>query len=72
MGKIKSKLIKKSGINLIKKGIIFNESFENNKKTLGNTMPSKKLRNQMAGYLVRLKKQEKIKQLEFANILSKK
>lgn len=72
MGKIKSKLIKKSGVNLIKRGIIFNESFENNKGILGNTMPSKKLRNQMAGYLVRLKKQERIKQLEFANIVGKK
>ncbi len=72
MGKIKSKLIKKSGTKLVKKGVIFNESFEDNKGVLGsNTMPSKKLRNQMAGYLVRLKKQERIKQLEFASILNR-
>lgn len=71
MGKIKSKLIKKSGVNLAKKDIAFNESFENNKKILGNTMPSKKLRNKMAGYLARLKKQEKIKQMEFASLLKK-
>ena len=73
MGKIKSKLIKKSGINLVKKGIMFNENFEDNKKILGNnTMPGKKLRNKMAGFLVRLKKQERIKQLEFASLVGKK
>ena len=59
MGKIKSKLIKRSAKELIKKGIDFYEDFEKNKKVLGNTMPSKKLRNQMAGYLSRLKKYEK-------------
>jgi len=72
MGKIKPRIVKKAGIALIKKGIIFNDSFENNKKILGNTMPSKKLRNKMAGFLARLKTQEKIKQLELANILNKK
>jgi ribosomal protein S17E len=71
MGKIKSKLIKKSGQNLAKKGILFNEDFWHNKKILGNTMPSKKLRNQMAGYLSRVKKQEKIKQLEFETLMAK-
>ena len=68
MGKIKSKLIKKTAKTLIKKGITFNEGFRDNKQILGNTMPSKKLRNQMAGYLSRLKKQEKAKQLEYANL----
>lgn len=58
MGKIKSKLIKKSANILIKKGIEFTESFEKNKKILKNTMPSKKLRNQMAGLLSKIKKQE--------------
>ena len=63
MGKIKSKLIKKTAKSLIEKGIVFNEEFENNKKILGsNTMPSKKLRNQIAGYLTQLKKQERQKQ----------
>lgn len=72
MGKIKSKLIKKSGKNFMKRDISFNENFENNKKILGNnTMPGKKIRNKMAGHMVRLKKQERIKQLEFANILGK-
>ena len=73
MGKIKSKLIRKAGQNLVKMGITFNESFEHNKKILGsNTMPSKKLRNRMAGFLARLKKQEKVKQLEFAALMNKK
>lgn len=57
MGKIKGKLIKRTSKNLIEKGIEFNPSFDENKKILGNnTMPSKKLRNQIAGYLARLKR----------------
>ena len=59
MGKIKSKMIKRSAKTLTEKGIEFTDDFEKNKKILGNTMPSKKLRNQMAGYLSRLKKQKK-------------
>jgi len=73
MGKIKSKLIRKAGQNLVKRGVAFTESFEHNKKILGsNTMPSKKLRNRMAGFLSRFKKQEKAKQLEFAALMNKK
>ncbi len=59
MGKIKTKLIKRSSHEFVKRGIEPNEDFEKNKKTLGKTMPSKKIRNQIAGYLSRLKKQEK-------------
>ena len=59
MGKIKSKLIKRSTKSFIEKGVEFDEDFEKNKKILGNNMPSKKLRNRMAGYLSRLKRQEK-------------
>ncbi len=58
MGKIKSKTIRRSSQALIEKGIEFEEDFEKNKKILGNTMPSKKLRNRMAGFLVREKKQK--------------
>jgi len=58
MGKIKSKLVKRTANELIKKGIQFNKSFEENKKILGKTMPSKKIRNQMAGFLARLKKKK--------------
>ena len=46
MGKIKSKLIRRTSKILIEKGIEFNKEFEKNKKILGSTMPSKKLRNQ--------------------------
>jgi len=59
MGKIKSKLVKRSGQELVKRGIEFNENFEKNKGVLGNTMPSKKIRNQIAGYLSRLNKNKK-------------
>ncbi len=62
MGKIKSKLIKRTANALLKKGIEFTEDFEKNKKVLGNTMPSKKIRNQIAGFLARVKKQERIYQ----------
>jgi ribosomal protein S17E len=58
MGKIKSKLVKRTANELIKKGIQFNKSFEENKKILGKTMPSKKIRNQMAGFLARLEKKK--------------
>ncbi|MEK6741826.1 MAG: 30S ribosomal protein S17e [Nanoarchaeota archaeon] len=56
MGKIKSKMVKRSARELTKKGVIFNGSFGDNKKVLGMTMPSKKIRNQMAGYLAKLNK----------------
>ncbi|MFA4952877.1 MAG: 30S ribosomal protein S17e [Candidatus Pacearchaeota archaeon] len=68
MGKIKSKLVKRTSKILIEKGIEFHKEFEANKKILGNTMPSKKLRNQMAGYLSRVKKQDEEKQLKLQNI----
>lgn len=58
MGKIKSKSIKRSANILIKKGVEFSDSFEENKRILGNTLPSKKIRNQMAGFLARLKKKK--------------
>lgn len=59
MGKIKQKLVKNAAKNLLKEGIDFNENFNKNKKILGSTMPSKKLRNQMAGYLSRVKRQDR-------------
>ena len=60
MGKIKSKLIRKTANILLEKGIEFTESFEENKKVLGTSMPSKKLRNQLAGLLAKIQKQKKI------------
>ena len=56
MGKIKSKLIKRTAENFVARDIPFNEKFENNKRILGRTMPSKKIRNQIAGYIARLKR----------------
>ena len=61
MGKIKSKLIRRTANALLGKGIKFNESFENNKILLGNSMPSKKIRNQIAGLLAKIKKQKTFK-----------
>ena len=55
MGKIKSKLVKRTGDKLIVEGIPFTSKFDDNKKILGRTMPSKKLRNQIAGYVTRVK-----------------
>ncbi|MAG10851.1 30S ribosomal protein S17e [Candidatus Pacearchaeota archaeon] len=60
MGKIKSKLVKKTSGTLIREGIKFEENFEKNKQVLKDIAPSKKIRNQIAGYAARLKKQEKL------------
>lgn len=64
MGKIKSKMIKRSAEELMKRGIEFNPDFSSNKKALGSTMPSKKIRNKVAGYLSRLKRREAEKKAE--------
>jgi len=56
MGRIKSLLVKKTAKSLIEKGIPFTTDFETNKKILGNTMPSKSIRNKIAGYITRLQK----------------
>lgn len=59
MGRIKSALVKRTARNLLKEENVFSEDFTKNKKILANTMPSKRLRNKIAGYISRLKKQEK-------------
>ncbi len=56
MGKIKSKQVKRSVKALLEAGIELEGDFEMNKKILGAEMPSKKLRNKMAGHATRLKK----------------
>ena len=61
MGKIKSKLVKRTDEELVKQGISFTTDFQKNKEIIGNTMPSKKIRNQVAGYLVRKTRVEKEK-----------
>jgi len=58
MGKVKNKIIKRIARMLVKVyPDKFNESFENNKNVLKNMSElklSKKQRNQVAGYIVRL------------------
>lgn len=64
MGRIKSALIKRTARTLLKdEDHRFNESFERNKKILGNTMPSKRLRNRIAGSLTRMVKNEQKRRL---------
>ena len=58
MGKIKSKLIRRTANTLLKKGIDFTENFKENKRLLGNSLPSKKIRNQVAGLLTKIKSRE--------------
>ncbi len=59
MGKIKSKQIRRTASGIMKEGIEFSENFEKNKNILGSEMPSKKMRNQLAGFLVRYMKNKK-------------
>ena len=56
MGRIKSKLIKRTGRSLLKEENNFTENFDDNKKVLKGLMPSKKIRNQVAGYITRKKR----------------
>ena len=60
MGRIKSTLIKRSSRQLIENSDeSFGKTFEENKKALGSTLPSKKMRNKIAGYIARIKKNRK-------------
>ena len=66
MGRIKSALVKRTAKNLLKEENKFSEDFEKNKSLLGNSMPSKKVKNKISGYISRLKraKREKRAKLE--------
>ncbi len=64
MGRIKSTLVKRTARSLLKEENVFSNSFEEDKKILADTMPSKRLRNKIAGYIARLKKKEKQKKTE--------
>jgi small subunit ribosomal protein S17e len=60
MGRIKSKLIKRTSRQLLDGSPdSFEETFNANKKALGTTIPSKKVRNKVAGYIARIKKNTK-------------
>lgn len=56
MGRIKSALIKRTARTLLKDDYKFTEKFDDNKDILGSTMPSKRLRNRIAGYITRINK----------------
>jgi len=58
MGRIKSKLVKRTAHSLLKEENKFTEGFNDNKQLLKNSMPSKKIRNQIAGYIARIKKRD--------------
>jgi ribosomal protein S17E len=61
MGKIKSRLVKRTAERFINDEVGFGDSFEKNKRILKNDLPSKKVRNQLAGYLARLKRRNNSK-----------
>jgi ribosomal protein S17E len=64
MGRIKSALIKRTARNLLKEENLFCEDFVKNKRVLGNTMPSKRIRNRIAGYVTRINKDKLKKTLK--------
>jgi ribosomal protein S17E len=59
MGKIKSKLVKRCAKTILKNEIKSKEKFEDNRRILKDVFPTKKLRNQTAGYLTKLDRNEK-------------
>lgn len=64
MGRIKSIMVKRAAKQLLEGEHFFSSSFEHNKKILGNTMPSKPIRNKLAGYIARLLRAQKAEKLE--------
>jgi len=69
MGRIKSTLAKRTSEKVMKEQD-FSENFDDNKKILGsNTMPSKRMRNIIAGYITRLARRNasKLKELGLEN-----
>ena len=58
MGRIKSKPVKRTTRILLKEKNQFSNNFEENKRILKGLIHSKKIRNQIAGYIARLKKRE--------------
>ena len=64
MGKIKSKMMRKTANTLLKEDLNFENDFKKNKAILGKTMPSKRLRNRIAGLISRMKTKEEKAKLE--------
>ncbi|MEI6731253.1 MAG: 30S ribosomal protein S17e [archaeon] len=72
MGRIKSLMVKRASKQLLQGENSFDETFERNKKLLGSTMPSKPIRNKIAGYIARLKRMRRIEQEELLKGINKK
>ncbi len=64
MGKIKSKVVRKTANALLKEDLKFEKDFEKNKAILGKEMPSKRIRNRLAGLISRMKRQEEKAKLQ--------
>jgi len=64
MGRIKSLVIRKAASELFTTVEGFSEDFEKNKKILKDTMPSKSVRNKVAGQICRLAKRKRLKKHE--------
>ncbi|MFH1289886.1 MAG: 30S ribosomal protein S17e [Nanoarchaeota archaeon] len=62
MGRIKPLMVKKAAADLFVTVEGFSEDFEKNKKLLKDTMPSKKVRNKVAGGIVGLAKKKRLKE----------
>lgn len=67
MGRVKSAMIKKASLQLFEKSGDFSEDFAHNKKVLYGTIPYKSVRNKVAGGIVRLAKQRKLKEQKEKN-----
>ncbi len=70
MGRIKSKMIKNTARQLLSKEHDFKADFECNKKIITGLMPSKPIRNKVAGYMARLIKQKQQKPVKQATSLA--
>lgn len=56
MGRIKTALVKRTAVKLLEDmPDTFTQKFDDNKKVLGEVMPSKRIRNMIAGYITRRK-----------------
>jgi ribosomal protein S17E len=65
MGRIKSTLAKRTSEKVMKE-LDFTENFDENKKILDKTMPSKRMRNIIAGYITRLARRNASKHREIS------
>lgn len=72
MGRIKSKMVKNTAKQLLLQEHDFTKDFGHNKKIINDIMPSKPIRNKIAGYIARLmkQKQEKPKKQEMVSPIS--